>query len=237
VPETLLIRARHVHSGGFYLQERSRDRLPAFFATARARGLTTSFDTNWDPTERWDGGVREMLHAADLVFPNAAEATRIAGFEDPEPAAAALASTGAEGRLDGGPIVAVKRGVRRVAARRARLPFALPRCRSSRSTRPAPVTRSTPVSCARGWTADARLPRAGRRLRALSTRAVGGVDGQPTFAEATARWRPGGRADDRTDPRSSPRTRRSTGCTALERLTVGRSIGRSWSSRCPAARA
>ena len=37
-------------------RSRSRDRLPAFFATARSRGLTTSFDTNWDPTERWDGG-------------------------------------------------------------------------------------------------------------------------------------------------------------------------------------
>ena len=88
----------------------SRDRLPAFFAAARARGLTTSFDTNWDPTEQWDGGVREMLRAADLFFPNAAEATRIAGVEDPELAATALASTGAEGRLDGGPIVVVKHG-------------------------------------------------------------------------------------------------------------------------------
>jgi sugar/nucleoside kinase (ribokinase family) len=54
VPPALLARARHVHSGGYYLQGRSRDRLPAFFATARSRGLTTSFDTNWDPAQRWD---------------------------------------------------------------------------------------------------------------------------------------------------------------------------------------
>ena len=66
----------------------SRDRLPAFFAAARARGLTTSFDTNWDPTERWDGGVLEMLRASDVFFPNAAEARRIARIDDVDEAAA-----------------------------------------------------------------------------------------------------------------------------------------------------
>ena len=49
VPSSLIARARHLHLGAFYLQDRSRERLPAFFAAARVRGLTTSFDTNWDP--------------------------------------------------------------------------------------------------------------------------------------------------------------------------------------------
>ena len=89
-------RARHLHSGSYFLQEASRDRLPAFFGSARARGLTTSFDTNWDPAGEWNGGVEAMLGAADVFFPNAAEARRIAGVEDVEEAARVLAARGAE---------------------------------------------------------------------------------------------------------------------------------------------
>ena len=38
IPGSLIDRARHIHSGCFYLQETSRDRLPGFFASVRARG-------------------------------------------------------------------------------------------------------------------------------------------------------------------------------------------------------
>ena len=75
----------------------------AFFAAARAAGRTTSFDTNWDPSGRWDGDVLDLLRVADVFLPNAAEARRIAGTDDVEAAALALARTGAAGRSDGGP--------------------------------------------------------------------------------------------------------------------------------------
>ena len=78
VPDAMLDRARHLHSSCFFLQDTSRDRLPAFMAAARARGLTTSFDTNWDPTGRWDGGVTRDARACDVFLPNEAEARRIA---------------------------------------------------------------------------------------------------------------------------------------------------------------
>jgi sugar/nucleoside kinase (ribokinase family) len=189
VPEALLDRARHVHSGGFYLQPRSRDRLPAFFASARARGITTSFDTNWDPTERWDGGVRDMLRAADLFFPNAAEATRIVGLDDPELAAPALAQTGAEGRRDGGPIVVVKRGaVGAVAARAGEAPVRV----AAMPIDPIDTTGagdSFNAGFLRAWLDGGSLGdclELGAVCGALSTRAVGGVDGQPTLAEAMA---------------------------------------------------
>jgi sugar/nucleoside kinase (ribokinase family) len=200
VTEALLARSRHVHSGGFYLQERSRDRLQAFFATARARGLTTSFDTNWDPTERWDGGVRAMLRAADLFFPNAAEATRIAGVDDPEMAAAALASTGADGRLDGGPIVVVKRGAAGAVAVAERAGDGPVRT-AAMPVEPVDTTGagdSFNAGFLRAWLDGGTLLdclELGAVCGALSTRAVGGVDGQATFAEATAAlaaWRAGG---------------------------------------------
>ena len=137
---------------------------------------------------RWDGGVLELLRAADVFLPNAAEARRIAGIDDVEEAALALARTGAAGRVDGGPTIAVKLGADGALACRAGR-TARPRpgdARSTRSTRPAPAIRSTPGSCAPGSTARtcADCLELGAACGALSTRAAGGVDGQPTLAEA-----------------------------------------------------
>jgi sugar/nucleoside kinase (ribokinase family) len=187
LPPSLVDRARHLHSGSFFLQERSRDRLPAFFAAGRARGLTTSFDTNWDPAGEWDGGVGGMLGAADVFFPNAAEARRIAGIEDVEEAARELAARGAVGRTDGGPIVAVKLG-----------PAGALACRSDGTMLRVPAMSIVALDTTgagdsfnagflRAWLDGADLRDSlelGVVCGALSTRASGGVDGQPTFAEA-----------------------------------------------------
>jgi len=183
LPGSLLDRARHVHSGCFFLQETSRSRLPGFFATARARGISTSFDTNWDPSERWNGGVTEMLKASDLFFPNAAEARRISGIDDVEEAARALARTGNAGRLDGGPIVAVKLGLGGALACRAEGPLvhvpAIPV--ETVDTTGAGDTFNAGFLAA--WLGGADLDeclRWGAAAGALSTQRPGGVDGQPT---------------------------------------------------------
>ena len=194
IPPALTDRARHLHSGSFFLQDRSRSRLPAFFAAARERGLTTSFDTNWDPSGGWDGGVTAMLAAADLSFPNAAEARRIAGVDDVEEAARALATRGAVGRTDGGPIVVVKLGTAGALA-----------CRPDGVVTHVPAMPIEAVDTTgagdsfnagflRAWLDGADLRDSlelGVVCGALSTRARGGVDGQPTLAEAreaAAHW-------------------------------------------------
>jgi sugar/nucleoside kinase (ribokinase family) len=189
VPESLLARARHIHSGCFYLQETSRDRLPGFFAAARARGITTSFDTNWDPTEVWDGGVTEMVGACDVFFPNAVEARRIARVDDVEEAARSLARTGARGRTDGGPIVAVKLGAAGALA-----------CSADGPLVRVPALRVEPLDTTgagdsfnagflRAWLDGAELReclRWGAVAGAISTQRLGGIDGQPTLDEARA---------------------------------------------------
>jgi sugar/nucleoside kinase (ribokinase family) len=194
VPLALVDRARHLHSGGFYLQETSRQRLPAFFADARGRGLTTSFDTNWDPTERWDGGIAEMIRAADIFFPNAAEARRIARVDDVEEAARALAATGAIGRTDGGPIVAVKLGAAGALACRA---DGLIVRVAAMAIEPADTTGagdSFNAGFLRAWLDGGDLRDClefGVVCGGLSTRAAGGVDGQATLLEvheALASW-------------------------------------------------
>jgi sugar/nucleoside kinase (ribokinase family) len=189
VPTALLARARHLHLGCFYMQETSRSRLPAFFASARARGITTSFDTNWDPTGAWDGGVRDMLRASDVFFPNAAEARLISGITDVEEAARALARIGAEGRTDGGPIIAVKLGAEGALG-----------CSADGPVVRVPALPADPVDTTgagdsfnagflRAWLDGADLAaslRYGAACGALSTRALGGVDSQPTPVEVAA---------------------------------------------------
>jgi sugar/nucleoside kinase (ribokinase family) len=187
VPRSLVDRARHVHSGSFYLQESSRDRLPAFFAEARERGLTTSFDTNWDPAERWDGGVRDMLRASDVFFPNAIEARRIARTDDVDAAAAMLAAQGAIGRADGGPIVAVKLGEGGALACRGDGPVVRVPAMAVESVDTTGAGDSFNAGFLRAWLDGADLRdslRLGAVCGALSTRAAGGVDSQATLAEA-----------------------------------------------------
>jgi len=189
VPPSLVKRARHVHSASFYLQERSRHRLPAFLAAARISGSTTSFDTNWDPSDRWEGGVNEMLQSCDVFFPNSAEACRLARKDDVEEAARVLAGTGASGRTDGGPTVAVKMGGDGALACRADgLSVRVP----AMTVEPLDTTGagdSFNAGFLRAWLDGQSLEEAvrlGAVCGALSTLSLGGVDSQPTRAQAEA---------------------------------------------------
>ena len=138
IPE-LVARTRHLHVASYFLQTSLVPGLAKLFGQARAAGASTSIDPNWDPSECWDGGLREVLAVTDLFLPNAEEATRIAGREDPGDAARTLA------RL--GPVVAVKLGAEGALAATAdgELVRADAPRGPSRSTRSAPGTRSTPA--------------------------------------------------------------------------------------------
>jgi sugar/nucleoside kinase (ribokinase family) len=59
-------------------------------------------DTNDDPEDRWEGGLREALRYVDVFLPNEREASRITGAEDLEEAARRLAEIV--------PLVVIKRG-------------------------------------------------------------------------------------------------------------------------------
>jgi len=98
--------ATHVHFGSYFLVPALARELPGVLTALRARGITTSLDTNWDPAERWEG-VSQCLPLVDMLLPNAAEAIALAAVigvdaADAESAALALASHG--------PTVVVKDG-------------------------------------------------------------------------------------------------------------------------------
>jgi sugar/nucleoside kinase (ribokinase family) len=99
--------AKHVHLSSFFLLDTLRPHVTTLFKTAKAKGLTTSLDTNWDPRETWDGGLDTVLDYTDVFLPNQEEALRISKQVTLEAAINTLASKvntlavklGAEGGL------------------------------------------------------------------------------------------------------------------------------------------
>ncbi|MEU4163839.1 sugar kinase [Actinoplanes sp. NPDC026670] len=93
ITDELLHRAGHVHVASLYLQPALAAGLAGVFRRARAAGITTSLDTNWDPSEKWES-LAEILEHTDVFLPNAAELRAITRIDDPDEAAAALVAAG-----------------------------------------------------------------------------------------------------------------------------------------------
>ncbi len=171
-------RARHLHLAAYFLLEALRPDVPRLFAAARAAGLTTSLDTNYDPARRWDGGLDEVLRHTDLFLPNEVEAGAITGEAEPRAALDALAR-----RV---PTVALKLGAAGALAQQGTELASAPAL-------PGDVVDTTGAGDSfdagflRGWLDGWPLERCLRLACAcgsLSTRAAGGTAGQPTLAEA-----------------------------------------------------
>jgi sugar/nucleoside kinase (ribokinase family) len=85
ISDELLVRSRHLHVAGYFLQTALQPGLPGLFAHAQSLGLTTSLDTNWDPQESWIG-IDELLESVDVFMSNEKEALAISKVEKIEPA-------------------------------------------------------------------------------------------------------------------------------------------------------
>lgn len=101
-PEYLQL-CRHWHIAGYFLLPHLQPAWKGWLELCRAKGVTTSLDTNWDPSEQWKD-VLELLPLIDIFLPNEAEALSISKQSDIYAAAEALASYR--------PLVVVKRGAR-----------------------------------------------------------------------------------------------------------------------------
>jgi sugar/nucleoside kinase (ribokinase family) len=183
VPGAVAQRARHLHVGSFYLLPKLAPGLASLFAEARKAGRTTSLDTQGDWEGRWQGGLREVLHETDIYFPNRDEALAVA------------ASLGA-GPQDGGDLRSV------LATIAALGPLPVMKCGAPGAVARADGAggRVTPVDTIgagdsfdagfvyghlQGWPVERSLA-FGAACGSLSTRAAGGVDAQPSAAEALA---------------------------------------------------
>ena len=85
--------ARHLHLASYFLQKTLRPRIADLFREAKARGLTTSLDTNDDPSDEWGKDLLGVLPFVDIFFPNEREAKKIAGTDNLEHAIGKLSES------------------------------------------------------------------------------------------------------------------------------------------------
>jgi sugar/nucleoside kinase (ribokinase family) len=172
--------ARHVHVTPVFLLQGLLPDLRALLTQARAAGATTSFDPNWDPKERWDGGILDAVAEADVFFANAEEAKRLARTDSVQNAARILAARG--------PLVVVKLGAEGALAVHRGDVFRAPALR---------VEVADTVGAGDSFNAGFLSGFLGGRsvqesltlavtCGSLSARAPGGTAAQATLAEATA---------------------------------------------------
>lgn len=176
IAATLAVGLRHVHVSSLFLHPSLARELPSLLADVRASGVTTSLDTNDDPSGGWHG-VDVLLPHIDVLLPNRGEAIALSGIggDDIARAAARLAASG--------PLVVVKDGTSGATAVRA----------SGESVTVPAVPRVTVDTTGAGDTFDAafldswlsELPLVECLNRAvlagaLAVSALGGTAGQPT---------------------------------------------------------
>jgi sugar/nucleoside kinase (ribokinase family) len=176
----LLFGGRHVHISSYFLQRRLWEGLPDLLRSLREARITTSLDTNWDPSGAWQQALGDVLPAVDVFLPNLAEARRLTGEEDADTAARHLAEV-----VD---VVALKLGAEGAIAytgtERVR---AVPPAVSAVDTTGAGdgFTAGFLAGRLRAMPLEACL-RLACACGALSTRALGGTRAQASFDEAAA---------------------------------------------------
>jgi sugar/nucleoside kinase (ribokinase family) len=85
----------HYHLATPFTLPRMRAVYPELLRRARARGLATSLDTQWDSQGKWMSELAACLPLVDVLFANEDEARMLTGSTDPVKVAAALRDRGA----------------------------------------------------------------------------------------------------------------------------------------------
>lgn len=177
ISDALLGRARHLHVASYFLQDSLRPGLPALFRRARALGLSTSLDTNYDPSEQWTG-FDNLLAVTNILLPNETEARSLTAAANIDEAADRLRSRvevtaiklGADGALG---VTAAQ------TVRVASIPVRVVDTVGAGDSFNAGFL----YGYLNGWPMEKSL-RLACVCGALSTQRAGGTSGQPTLAEA-----------------------------------------------------
>jgi sugar/nucleoside kinase (ribokinase family) len=82
--------ASHLHVSSIFLQPGLKPDIIPLFRRAREAGLTTSFDPQWDPHEKWDIDLKGLLPFVDIFLPNASELEQFTGCASIEEGLAAI---------------------------------------------------------------------------------------------------------------------------------------------------
>ena len=199
IPREQLAVARHLHVGSTYLQPGLAADLPELFAEARALGVSTSFDCNWDSSETWDDRIDPLLRAADLFLPNLEEARRITRRTAAPAAASELIRRATDGREPGRAFtLAVKHGAGGAVAMRGAWEYEV----AEAGILPVAVVDTTGAGDSfdagflygtlAGWPLRDALE-LGVACGSLSVTGIGGTAAQPTLDQARAALAAAGR--------------------------------------------
>ena len=177
ITDDLVRQARHLHVASYFLQTKLQPDVPSLFRRAHTLGLTTSLDTNYDPSEKWLG-FDELLSVTDIFLPNQMEALSLTKSQNVEFAAEKLARNTK--------LVAIKLGTDGALV-----------CEKTEVTHARSISINVVDTVGAGdsfnagfiygylnhWNHDKSL-RLACVCGALSTQKAGGVEGQPTLEEA-----------------------------------------------------
>jgi len=177
ISDELLNQSRHLHVASYFLQTKFQSDLPNLFRHARSLGLTTSLDTNYDPSEKWTG-FDELLSVTNVFLPNEKEAVSLSEESNVDLAADRLGSRvealaiklGAEGALG------VREGAR---VRVASIPVKVIDTIGAGDSFDAGFL----FGYLNQWNLEKSL-RLACVCGALSTQEAGGTNGQPTLEQA-----------------------------------------------------
>jgi len=77
INETVMSSQDHVHLTSYYLQTALRPSFAQLLRQAKASGLTTSFDPNSDPSDKWSRNITAVLKYTDVLLVNELEAMKL----------------------------------------------------------------------------------------------------------------------------------------------------------------
>lgn len=73
INDDVLKKAKHLHVSSVFMQPGLKTGVVELFKRAESLGLTTSLDPQWDPSEKWDLNIKELLPLIDVFLPNIKE--------------------------------------------------------------------------------------------------------------------------------------------------------------------
>ncbi|MEA3408437.1 MAG: sugar kinase [Chloroflexota bacterium] len=168
--------ARHLHVVSPFLLKGLRPMMPKMMRAAKQAGMTVSLDTNWDPTEQWE--LEGFFDHLDIFLPNEQEVQAITGQRSLEGAVSEMAN-----RV---PLLVVKRGKKGAMAthkgRRVEVP-AFP----VKTVDTTGAGDSFDGGFVAAWLKGQPLKcclTLGAACGAMTTTALGGFNGQPSWEEA-----------------------------------------------------
>ena len=174
ITDDWLREGRHLHYGSYYLQTHLLPIAPEILRRAKALGLTTSLDTNWDPDGAWGSNLQQTLAHTDLFMPNEQEALAITGVPGVAQALTRL--------LEQVPVVAIKRGAQGALVGQGEVRHAVPVSPVCDPRDTIGAGDSFDAGFLAGWLAGLSLEQCaalGNRCGRATTEAYGGLAGQP----------------------------------------------------------